>query len=297
MKYYSCIIFLICLFYRQPASAQTVNGNWYGVGKLQLSGSHEDYLSELILQQKNREVKAILNYYFKDSLLTDTIKGSFDVAARKLILQKFPIIYYQSPSARNSVDCYMSGTFILRVSKTESVLNGSFTGDDVYKYSAPAINFNFKKSIDTAALVLKEDKDDEPDTTKKSSLLIIHDTITQKQFSERKNIIAKELTINASVVQIELYDNGAIDNDSISVFFNQQLVLQKKMLTHDAIKLNLPINDSLPFNEISMFAENVGLIPPNTAVLILYDGETRYEIQMSSDFDKTATIRLKRKKN
>ena len=69
------------------------------------------------------------------------------------------------------------------------------------------------------------------------------------------------------------------------------------MLTHDAIKLNLPINDSLPFNEISMFAENVGLIPPNTAVLILYDGETRYEIQMSSDFDKTATIRLKRKKN
>ena len=69
------------------------------------------------------------------------------------------------------------------------------------------------------------------------------------------------------------------------------------MLTHDAIKLNLPINDSLPFNEISMFAENVGLIPPNTAVLILYDGETLYEIQMSSDFDKTATIRLKRKKN
>ena len=45
-----------------------------------------------------------------------------------------------------------------------------------------------------------------------------------------------------------------------------------------------------------MFANNVGLIPPNSAVLILYDGRKRYEIEMNSDLQKSATIRLKKNK-
>ncbi len=156
MKCYNLFIAFIFLLSFQKLSSQTVNGNWYGVGKVQLQGSHNDYMSELILQQKNKEVKAIFNYYFKDSLLSDTIKGNFDAATRKLSLQKFPIVYYLSDNTRNSVDCYMTGKFLLRISKTESVLSGSLIPEEAFKYSCPVITINLKKSDNTDLVNPKE---------------------------------------------------------------------------------------------------------------------------------------------
>jgi hypothetical protein len=44
-----------------------------------------------------------------------------------------------------------------------------------------------------------------------------------------------------------------------------------------------------------MFAENLGLIPPNTALMIIDDGKTKHELKVSSSLEKTATIRIKRK--
>jgi hypothetical protein len=49
-------------------------------------------------------------------------------------------------------------------------------------------------------------------------------------------------------------------------------------------------------NEISMFAENLGLIPPNTALMIIHDGINRFEVPVSSNLDKNATISIKRKR-
>ncbi|MBL0129845.1 MAG: hypothetical protein IPP43_00920 [Chitinophagaceae bacterium] len=46
-----------------------------------------------------------------------------------------------------------------------------------------------------------------------------------------------------------------------------------------------------------MFAENLGLIPPNTALMVMHDGKKRYEIRLSSSLEKNATIRIKRKKD
>ena len=44
-----------------------------------------------------------------------------------------------------------------------------------------------------------------------------------------------------------------------------------------------------------MFAENLGGIPPNTAVAIIYAGDKRYELFMTSNFIKNATIRFRKK--
>ena len=117
--------------------------------------------------------------------------------------------------------------------------------------------------------------------------------ITKKQFEDRPKDFFKELVINNKSIDIELYDNGAIDFDSISVFFNNKMMLKKTMLSHKAIKLKLTLDDSLPYNELGMFANNEGLIPPNTATLILIDGENRYEMEINSSLNRTGTLRLK----
>lgn len=81
----------------------------------------------------------------------------------------------------------------------------------------------------------------------------------------------------------------------VSLYLNNKLVLPKVSLTHRAVRLTINLDPSLPFNELSMFAENLGTKPPNTAALILYDGATRYETLLSSDLSKSATLKLKKK--
>jgi hypothetical protein len=47
---------------------------------------------------------------------------------------------------------------------------------------------------------------------------------------------------------------------------------------------------------VSMLAENLGSIPPNTALMIVTDGKNRYEVFLSSSLTENATVELRRKR-
>jgi hypothetical protein len=294
MKYISLFTIFSYIFYSTSFS-QTINGHWFGIGKVQLPGTHDQYLTELVLRQKKKKVKGEFLYYFRDSLFNTPIEGAFDSVSRKLTLNKLPVIFYASKNPNYGIDCIMSGDFILRTSKLESLLFGSFIPDEAHKYGTPPINFNLIRSNDTAQLL----KAKEFDSTFLKNVNItdaFSEIPENREFNQREKKITKEIEVKSSTIQLELFDNGEIDNDSVTVFVNNKLVLPKTMLSYNAIKLSIQLDELLEFNEISMFANNLGIIPPNTAVMILYDGKTRYEVQMSSNLNETATIRLKKKK-
>jgi hypothetical protein len=56
------------------------------------------------------------------------------------------------------------------------------------------------------------------------------------------------------------------------------------------------LDQSKETNEITMFADNLGSIPPNTALMLVYDGKKRYEVRMTSNLQKNATVLIRRKK-
>lgn len=111
-------------------------------------------------------------------------------------------------------------------------------------------------------------------------------------FEKRNTSLLKTLEIDNPTVKIELYDNGEIDGDSISLYYNNKLLLGKKRLTDKAITLELPVESSSRTNELVMFAENLGTIPPNTALMVVTDGMKRYEVRITSDLQKSGTIRF-----
>jgi len=111
-----------------------------------------------------------------------------------------------------------------------------------------------------------------------------------KGYENRKNNIVKTINISQPVFQVDLYDNGEIDGDSISLFFNGKLILANKMLTDKPITLTLSIDKDFDENTITMYAENLGRIPPNTALMIVRDGDKRYEVRMESDLGKSGTV-------
>lgn len=286
---------MILFFFSGKTGAQGISGHWYGIGMIQTSDAYNSYMSELKLRQKGKQVSGEFSYYFKDSLLKVPVSGSFDLQTRKLHLQPFPMIYYRSPNARNSIDAMLSGNFTLVISKTESSLNGSLVSDEDHKYTVPPINYRFIRSDDTLNLVMK---DEETPAPKQESPVTPSAPASEPEptvFQQRAKIYTRELEIENDRVRLEIFDNGEIDHDSISLFLNNKQILRKSMLTHRAIRMNIELDPTLEFNELSMFAENLGMIPPNTAALVLYDGTKRYEVLLSSDLSKSATLKLKKK--
>jgi len=116
-----------------------------------------------------------------------------------------------------------------------------------------------------------------------------------RNFEKRSNDIIKTIEITNPTFKLDLYDNGDIDGDSISVFYNGKLILSHKILTDKPITLTLDATTGNEVNELTMYAENLGTIPPNTALMVVTDGEKRYEVRISSDLKKSGTIRFIRK--
>lgn len=291
--------------------AQNVTGKWYGVGKVELAnGASNAYMSELIMEQRGKAITGFLNYYFRDSLFSNKISGSFDAASRTLILNSTQIIFHKSVNTETGVDCNMSGRFILRIAKAESVLTGIMFANKSFRYTCPDINFklkkeNYKEELDATIPITKNEAEEKeataslitiPEKTTIATTPEVIDIPKKEAFEKRAKTYTKEFEITNKEIRLEFYDNGAVDGDSISVFWNNKLILPSARLETSAIVLNIQYDESLPYNELSMFAESLGSIPPNTAVLVIYDGKRRYEILMSSDFNKTSTIKFYKQK-
>jgi hypothetical protein len=113
---------------------------------------------------------------------------------------------------------------------------------------------------------------------------------TPPELKERENTVAKVIEAEGDEIQVSLYDNGQIDGDTVTVYHNKQVVAWKKGLTHQPIIIKIKVDPNHPRNEIVMVADNLGSIPPNTALMVITIGRQRYEVSLSSDFHKNAAV-------
>jgi len=118
------------------------------------------------------------------------------------------------------------------------------------------------------------------------------DTIKQRitGFEPRRKDIIKTISIYQPTFKVDFYDNGEIDGDSITVFYNNKIILSHKMLSTKPISLTLSLDENVKENIITMYADNLGSIPPNTALMIVTDGNKRYEVHISSDTEKSGSV-------
>jgi hypothetical protein len=386
------LVSLFILFSAFSLQAQKVTGYWYGKANVEVAGIQNNYLTELIISQKGTKVKGFFGYYFKDIYQSFVVKGSFDPKTKKIVIYDIPIIFYQTNSTTNSVDCITSFYGTLRVSRVKTELIGYFYRDRKYTYTCPDLRVNytlyteakvtdsiFKDMASTRSfwkptppapdLVKGQDARTEEEmqaiadastadtknlagnsgttnapknslggntgtvntqkkpatnteitntqknsmpggpermvsTEKKPSPLQVDQAIAQadilrinENFKKRKQIVSKQIEVTSDSIRLSFYDNAEIDGDSISVFLNGNLVVAHQALTERAFNVYIQLDSNRELNEVSMFAENLGKYPPNTALMVLSDGDKRYETFLSSDFKGNATIRLKLRRN
>lgn len=289
-------------------------------------GNHNNYLTELILKQKGNEVEGIFGYYFKDTYQSFFIRGTYNPKTRAININQVPVTFYASTN-RDGVECPMDFYGTLMVSKVSNTVKGSFYSNEKYKYTCPEIRVNFlldikenedsvlKTSVAGKKIWQPQQEDfvisaqrseqakimrEEVASTSTANLPqpIAIDTEQQliEKFVQRKNIYSKDIEIESDSIRVSFYDNGDIDGDSISVFLNKKPVLANQQLSSRSLNVYLALDTLVEINELSMFADNLGKIPPNTALMIVSDGVNRHELYLSSTLAANGSVRLKKKK-
>ncbi len=137
------------------------------------------------------------------------------------------------------------------------------------------------------------------DTTAKTNPPVIkinQPVITPPALKNRTNELVKTIIVTDPEVTIKLYDNGEIDDDTISVYLDKKLVLSAKRLTAAPLVIKFTIDDDNADHELVMVAENLGRIPPNTSLMIVESGEQRFDARITSTQQKNAVVRFKYQK-
>ncbi|MGG9963618.1 hypothetical protein [Ferruginibacter sp. SUN106] len=111
-----------------------------------------------------------------------------------------------------------------------------------------------------------------------------------KVIETRANPVVQQIKTEAAELIIELYDNGEIDGDTVSIYHNNELVVNHAGISAKPVTFKIKVDKQQPHHELIMVADNLGTIPPNTSLMIITAGKKRYEIFISSSEQKNAKV-------
>ncbi len=117
------------------------------------------------------------------------------------------------------------------------------------------------------------------------------------QMAKRKKSEEGHIIVNTKRITLNIYDNGIVDGDSVSIFFNGKLLLTHQLVSEKPIVLDLELDENLVKNEIILFAENLGNISPNTALIVVNSGDKQYELFSNTDLGKNAVLVIEYRKD
>jgi len=111
-----------------------------------------------------------------------------------------------------------------------------------------------------------------------------------KEVKERKNVTFSEIPVTVKNINLKVYDNAVVDGDTVSIYYNGRLLVNRKKLTEKPIEIDLELDENATRHEILLFAHNLGSIPPNTALIVVNAGEKRYELHSKADLKENAVL-------
>lgn len=129
-----------------------------------------------------------------------------------------------------------------------------------------------------------------PDSIKKMTASKNSEITILKEMEKRKQNEMSRLEVNVKQINLKVYDNGVVDNDTVSIFYNGKLLLSHQRLSESPIIINLDLEDNVTQHKITMYAENLGGIPPNTALIVVTAGDKRYELRSKASLEENAVL-------
>jgi len=294
-------IISILFFFPIWLSAQDITGVW--TGYLRTPGSKLDY--ELTISEGNKKFSGYsLIIYPKDGIENIGIKEAKIKQGKKDILIEDGELVYDNFSTRPT-RVKMFGKLSLATKDSLMILRGEFSTRsldfrDTRTYSGEIYLEKSAKPV-SSKLLITLDEINFPHhlsflaTAKKKPIPEV--TITPRTKTNRKIVKIRDIDFSSDSLLLSFYDNGTIDGDTVTISLNGKILVEKLGLKANAFKITIPAaikpGDSLL---LVMHAESLGLIPPNTGLLIIQDGSIRHEIRFEGDLQKSSAVILRKKR-
>ncbi len=147
------------------------------------------------------------------------------------------------------------------------------------------INNNFKP--------ITNSKGTQPSDVKMGSMMSAKD---REKLNERTSLVLKTIDVASPSFKVDIYDNGQIDGDTVTIFLNDKLLVHNQKLTASPISFEIKIDPDEDVYDLVMYAESMGTIPPNTAFMVVTTPTNRYEINITSTEQTSGAIRFKVKR-
>jgi len=111
-----------------------------------------------------------------------------------------------------------------------------------------------------------------------------------KALVQRDNVLLQTYHIKTPDILIELFDNAQIDGDRVSVYHNNVLIVDNQALLREPIVFTIRADSSIRTHEFILVAENLGTLPPNTALMRITVGGQVYKLGVKTDLQTNAKI-------
>ncbi len=141
----------------------------------------------------------------------------------------------------------------------------------------------------------KEKPIEQPDTT----TVVVNDppvdtTSTQPvdttQYNEREIDVTHKVKVHSPTVKVRVWDHQMVDGDRVSLNLNGEYVLENYTLQKKVYEFEINLNEGL--NQFVLHALNLGRFEPNTAAIIIVDGDKEHKIVLESTLEKSGTIEI-----
>lgn len=179
----------------------------------------------------------------------------------------------------NDPDIIDSVSLVAFRPKTEPVLREP----PVAKTSKPAMVF----------IPAEKKKEVKPEPEKPVVVAVTPKSIEEK-FTTRKKKVFTNIPAEGDSIALSFYDNAIVDGDSISLFLDGRMIFTHIKLSDKPYSFKLAVADLKPNSEMTMVAENLGAIPPNTAYMVVMVGDKRFTANLASTEESSAVIAFKK---
>lgn len=99
---------------------------------------------------------------------------------------------------------------------------------------------------------------------------------------------ANAIQVTERKLKVKVWDHNTIDGDIVSLKWGDQWVLTDYMLTAEPHEINLTLHGFE--NSLTLYANNVGQVPPNTAMISVSDGVNYFKQELNADLKTSEAL-------
>jgi hypothetical protein len=223
------------------SNGQSISGEWIGSVEKNSIFCKKPTLFLKLKQSTDGNIAGYIIYdYGKEEYEKYIVSGIIDSIKGKIVIVEDTLI---QNTVTDTIPNSAVGMFLLRFPYPDSLLFLKGNWSDRSK--------NFIKADNFSVLFKKVDEG--------------FPAVTERKNEIRDSIFLKYDPFDS--VYIQVFDNGTIDNDTISLYLNETCLLAKQRISSNPISIGFAIPENSQELLLKLIAENYGDIPPNTAAI------------------------------